>query len=102
MWGLGEPTRQRLIPLLEREIGSCFDDFDVRRAAPELTALRVRLLAVHDVSDTQIRSAEAESIVAVWPGAELMLTEGLGHHEVLRDPAVVRRVAAFAASIGAG
>lgn len=54
-----------------------------------------RLLVVHDRRDRFVPYADGRAISAAWPGAQLLTTEGLGHHRVLRDRDVVRRVTAF-------
>ena len=41
-------------------------------------------------------AAETQALVAAWPGAELMLTNSLGHRQVIWHPEVKARVAAFA------
>jgi predicted alpha/beta hydrolase family esterase len=55
------------------------------------------LLVVHDRDDREVRSADGAAIASAWPGARLLETGGLGHHRVLRDPAVVASVVAFLA-----
>ena len=49
-------------------------------------------LVVHDRGDRQTPYAVGEAIAAAWPNARLMTTEGLGHHRILADPAVVAAV----------
>ena len=39
--------------------------------------------------------ADGAAVAASWLGAELVTTRGLGHRRILRDPAVVLRVAEF-------
>jgi hypothetical protein len=36
-------------------------------------------------------------VAEAWPGAELMVTHGLGHHRGLKDAGVIARAAAFVA-----
>jgi hypothetical protein len=60
--------------------------------ARELTA---SLLVVHDRDDADVAIEDAIRIASAWPGAVLLETNGLGHNGVLRDPAVVARVAEF-------
>ena len=48
------------------------------------------LLLIHDRGDREADVATAVAFQKVWPGARLMLTNGLGHNAVLRDPAVVQ------------
>ena len=56
---------------------------------------RGRLLVFHDRGDDTIPWAEGAAIAAAWPGAELVSTTGLGHRDIVRDPAVLRRAIEF-------
>ena len=60
-------------------------------------ARRARLpsLLVHDESDGEVPFSHGLSIAAALPGAQFKATRGLGHHRVVRNPEVVRRVVAF-------
>lgn len=60
-------------------------------------SLRAAALLLHDRDDPDVPFGHAEEIAAAWPGATLIATTGLGHRAILRDPAVVRRAAAFLA-----
>lgn len=55
-----------------------------------------QLLVIHDRDDREVAVAQGERLAARWPGAELVITEGLGHRRILRDPAVIARVVEFA------
>jgi len=52
-------------------------------------------LVVHDRGDETVSVQEGQAIAAAWPGAELVLTDGLGHRGVLRAPAIVQRAVSF-------
>jgi hypothetical protein len=54
-----------------------------------------RLLVVHDEDDKEVPLAHARALAASWPSAHLMVTQGLGHRRVLREPAVVEKVLGF-------
>lgn len=71
-------------------------ELDALRLAP---AISVPLLVVHDREDPEIPIAGARALVIAWPGAELVVTDGLGHRRILRDGAVGSTAADF---IGAG
>lgn len=60
--------------------------------APEEGA---RLLAVYDEDDPKIRHADSDALVAVWGGAQLMRTAGLGHNRTLKSDAVADAVCDF-------
>lgn len=54
------------------------------------------MLVIHDRDDREVPQRHGDRLAAVWPNAQLVLTEGLGHRKILRDPAVIERVVAFA------
>ena len=53
------------------------------------------LLVIHDDDDREIAVDRGQLVAATWPGAELVVTHGLGHRRILRDAAVLARVAQF-------
>jgi len=65
---------------------------DVPGFAP---AMRVPLLVIHDREDREVRWNDGAAIAEAWPGAELMTTSGLGHHRIVSDSGVIRRVVSF-------
>lgn len=68
-------------------------DWDQLVVLPVFARARSPLLVVHDQQDEVIPVEEGKRIAATWPGAELVLTEGLGHRGVLRhQPSVARAV----------
>lgn len=85
---IAERTRERI----EARFGLPFTHFAGPTLAPGMSA---PLLAVHDRGDREVPHAEARQLVAAWPDAELVTTEGLGHRRILRDPDVVRRAVEF-------
>ncbi|MDR7096355.1 alpha/beta fold hydrolase [Hydrogenophaga laconesensis] len=52
-------------------------------------------LLVHDENDQEIPFAHGLAIAAALPAAQFKATLGLGHHCVVRNPEVIRRVVAF-------
>jgi pimeloyl-ACP methyl ester carboxylesterase len=52
-------------------------------------------LSVHDHDDTDVPEADARAIATAWPGARLVITQGLGHRGVLRSSEVVHHVLEF-------
>lgn len=67
--------------------------FAVAVAGPTLGAEQVLLL--HDEQDAIVPVAEARQLAAAWPAARFILTRGLGHNRILREPAVVRQAVDF-------
>ena len=99
--GMGPETRRRLVDRIERRVGVPVSAWDVpamvrRWEGKGLT--RVPMLAVSDCGDDEAPAPGAVATTDAWPGSDLVLTSGLGHRRILRDPDVVRRVTAFGAS----
>ena len=92
--GFGERIRTGFLTRLERRVGRPMSDFDIPARAAGRTGLPP-MLVVHDRADREVRYADAEAIVAAWPGAEGRWTDGLGHRRILRDPATVDAVVAY-------
>lgn len=68
----------------------------VENEIPNLVrAVQVPLLLLHDPDDQDVPWAHGAAIAAAWPGARLEATPGLGHRRILKDPAVISRVAEF-------
>jgi len=86
-------VRSAMLAQLEVRYGAGLWD----RVAPETLAARLDIpgLIVHDRDDRQVPWRHAEAIARAWPGAELMLTDGLGHSRILYQREVIRRVVAF-------
>jgi pimeloyl-ACP methyl ester carboxylesterase len=93
--GFSERTRMGLLRRLEAMVGRPMADFDLL-AMPDRAALPPTLV-VHDRDDREISYGEAERLVASWPQADLVSTDGLGHQRILRDADVVALVAMFVA-----
>ncbi|MDX2235582.1 MAG: alpha/beta hydrolase, partial [Hyphomonadaceae bacterium] len=76
----------------EADVGRPVDWFDLRRAAPAMTA---RALILHSYDDDACDYAGAQALADVWPGAELLITDGLGHRMICQTPAIVDRIVEF-------
>ncbi|WP_454728457.1 alpha/beta fold hydrolase [Cellulosimicrobium protaetiae] len=88
--GLSRPTRELLQGLISDVAGRPLAELDVRetlRSHPVPPAL-----VVHDRADKEVPYPVGAALAAAWPEGELLTTEGLGHHRLLRDPEVVRAV----------
>jgi pimeloyl-ACP methyl ester carboxylesterase len=68
---------------------------DTRAAAIDTPAL-----IIHDVDDAETAFSEGAALAEAWPRSSFMATNGLGHRRILRDAAVVDRVAAFIDQFG--
>ena len=90
--GLSPAALMRMQRRSEERLRFRWSDLNVPRMAAALSA---SLLVVHDRNDPTVPWEEGAAIAAAWPGAELVTTTGLGHREIVRDPKIVTRAAAF-------
>ncbi|PYN24513.1 MAG: hypothetical protein DMD99_10750 [Candidatus Rokuibacteriota bacterium] len=93
--GFSRAVRERMQSRIEERVGRSWSAFDVARLAPTLA---MPLLVVHDRGDSEIPWQHGMAITRAWPGADLLMTEGLGHRRILRDPDVVAATVAFMAA----
>ena len=91
--GLSEGMQARLLRRVEQVIGRPVSELDLRTHAAGFGD--VRTLVVHDRGDAVVPLASSEELVALWPGARLVVTEGLSHDRIRRDREVVAQVVRF-------
>ena len=87
-----EAVREAMQNAIEERYGVRWEDLEVRRVAPRLGA---RALVIHDRDDRMMPWIHGAKVAESWPGAQLMLTDGLGHGRILRDERVTRAAADF-------
>ena len=90
--GVADPVMQSMRSRLEQRLGFAWRRLDIPALAP---AMRVPLLVIHDRGDREVRWEDGDAIARAWPGAELVTTTGLGHHRIVSDPGVIRRIVPF-------
>ena len=66
--------------------------FDIKAAAGAMTA---EALFIYSMDDTQTPPQNGRILADAWPGAQLMLTDGLGHRLVAQDEETTARAADF-------
>lgn len=93
-FGLPEGAGRRFVQGVERAVGRPAAELDVARMARGIT---VPGLVVHDLADRQVPYVDAQRVLAAWPSARLVTTDGLGHNRILSDASVVATVADFVA-----
>ncbi|WP_454041817.1 alpha/beta fold hydrolase [Cellulosimicrobium sp. Marseille-Q8652] len=87
--------RQRIVEVAGRPLAD-LDVLDTVRSHPLPPAL-----VVHDRADKEVPFEVGAALAAAWPEGELLATDGLGHHRLLRDATVVRAVVDYLAPVGA-
>jgi pimeloyl-ACP methyl ester carboxylesterase len=85
-------AQDRMVANLERRLGLRFQDLHIAELA---RTLHTPAMVIHDRDDEDIPFKEGRAIATAWPGSEFVETKGLGHHAIMRDPEVARRVAEF-------
>lgn len=83
---------QQIFATYEADVGKPVDWFDLRRAARGMTA---RALILHSLDDDACDWTGAQDVADAWPGAELALTDGLGHRLICQEPSVIERIVDF-------
>jgi len=92
VFGLSEPTRAAMQKRIEAREGVLMQQFEPAAAGPRIG---VPTLVVHDRGDRINAFADGEAYARAIAHGHLVATDGLGHRKVLKDEAVLDRVAAF-------
>lgn len=83
----------RAMEIYEARFGRKFSSrFDFAKTAP---AMKVKALFVHSVDDEQTPVGPAQDVADLWPGAEIILADGLGHRLVAQDPDLITQIVEF-------
>jgi len=90
--GLSRARRDGMEELIRRRVGGDLGVIDVLKAVKEA---HQPALVIHDRGDVAVPWTHGRDIAGAWPDAALISTDGLGHRGVLRDEAVLQRVADF-------
>lgn len=94
VFGLSERTRVAMQRLFEAREGILLPQFEPAAVGPRIAQAT---LIVHDRDDRVNGFADAEAYRDRIAGARLVATQGLGHRRILKEPEVLRAVAAFLA-----
>jgi len=87
--GLDDRDRSSLEGQLADRTGVGIDSLRLDRL---IGARSSSLLVIHDRGDREVPFEDGQRLALLWPDAELLATDGLGHRRILRDPAVIARV----------
>lgn len=96
-------TMANTLGLSDRVLADTISHIEARESVPfetvEATYLAPRIdaptLVVHDLDDTTVPHAAAQTLVGSLRDPQLLTTSGLGHRRLLKDPGVVSIVAKF-------
>ena len=89
-----EPVRKHMQKAIEERYGVRWDELEVPRIAPRMTA---QALVIHDRDDRLMPWTHGATVARHWPGARLLSTHGLGHRRILADERVTNAAADFVA-----
>ena len=89
-----ESVRGTMQAAIEERFGVRWADLEISRVAERLD---VQALVIHDRGDKVVPFAQGERFARHWPGARVLLTDGLGHHRILQDDEVAGAAVAFVA-----
>lgn len=79
--------------LVQKKYGRPFSSFSSEVLAEQLPPFN--LLLIHDKNDKEVSIDQAETLKALIPGAEIMVTSLLGHTRILRNEAVIDKSLSF-------
>jgi pimeloyl-ACP methyl ester carboxylesterase len=57
--------------------------------------IELNLLLVHDLADPEVSIEHPKALRSVYPPAELLQTNGLGHNRILKDDEVIQQIVTF-------
>jgi len=93
--GLTPWVREGMVRHIEESFRVHWED---ARFATLKAARKLPLLLIHDEDDEETTVADSELLARAWPDSRLLVTTGLGHRRILRDPDVVEEVVGFLAA----
>ena len=82
----------RMDTSVSADVAQRFADFDATARLPQFDR---PALIIHDRRDRETPWEEGARFAALWPGAQLFSTEGLGHNRMVDHPSVIARALDF-------
>ena len=92
--GLSPERIAGMLAEMSRLLGGSLESLDLVRYAPRIG---VPTLLVHDDEDPEVPSHHGRAIAAAAPSVQFLPTRGLGHHGLLKAPAIVETAIEFLA-----
>lgn len=92
-FGLGPRIRASIKAYIKQKSGKDISHYSINRIAPKLTN---PILWIHDKDDDITPLSDLKPLLDIAPtNIEFMITEGLGHRKIYKDPAVIKRIIDF-------
>ena len=82
----------RLVTLLDKKFDINIKQFSSQNAAKKVN---IPTLVIHDSQDKYVPVSSAIAIRQNLKNGELLITNGLGHHKVFKDPEIIQRIIDF-------
>ena len=90
---LDEKIKTAIYQLIENTSGNSADYYSLNRIIPKLEN---KILWIHDEDDEITPISDlAELLLKKQENVEFMITKGLGHRKIYKDPAVMEKVLNF-------
>lgn len=92
-FGLGPGIRASIHEYIKQKSGKDISHYSINRIAPKLSN---SILWIHDKDDDITPLSDLKPLLDSSPSnIEFMITEGLGHRKIYKDPAVIKRIIDF-------
>jgi pimeloyl-ACP methyl ester carboxylesterase len=92
-FGLGPSIKASIHAYIKQKSGKDITHYSINRIAPKLTN---PILWIHDKDDDITPLSDVKPLLNLSPAnIEFMITEGLGHRKIYKDPAVIKRIIDF-------
>lgn len=90
--GIRDEVIEKMKVRIEERFLRKWDDYSLARMGKDM---KIPLLVIHDRDDRDTFLWESEGLVAAWPESRLVVTAGLGHRRILREPSVLAMATEF-------
>ncbi|HWA34616.1 MAG TPA: alpha/beta hydrolase [Cyclobacteriaceae bacterium] len=87
-------SAERFKPYVKKMSGRDFEEFTTLYTIQHLPQ-PIKLLIVQDEDDQDVYALHADALLKIYPSAEIIRTQGLGHTRVLKDDDVISRCLSF-------
>lgn len=91
-YSLQPAIAKKLIELINKQLDVDIEDFSSKNAAKNVD---IPTLVINDSGDKYVDVSSALTIRQNLKYGELLMTNGLGHHKILKDPTVIQRIIDF-------
>ena len=90
---LSPQSEDELYRMMEDKFGK--DVWSIFSVDKQVANLNIPALLFHDRQDRESSLQESMAIADAWRGSQLVVTEGLGHKRILRDPQIIEQIVQF-------